>query len=69
MKEVRKVHVSYVESPSESWVVADGGRCYKEAEDHENFCEMVRCPECPRKRWFISEQAYRQHGNAVHKDG
>ena len=61
--------MSYVETPCDSWVVADGGRCYKEAEDRENFVEMVMCPNCTRERWFKNETAYRQHWKAVHKDG
>ena len=56
--------------PTDSWVVADGGRCYKEADVCDNFIEMVRCPDCTiRERWFNSEQAYCQHWNTVHKCG
>ena len=32
---VSKIHSSYVEAPTEEWVVALGGRCYKEKEVHE----------------------------------
>ena len=61
------MHSSYVESPTEAWVVADGGRCYKESEIRENFIEMVKCPGCRHKdRWFSGASAYQQHWKAVH---
>ena len=69
MKGVRKVHMSYVENPTDSWVVADGGRCYKEAELRQKFVEMVRCPSCSKERWFRNDAAYRQHWQVVHQDG
>ena len=67
MKEVRKVHQVYLETPTEEWVVADGGRCYKEEEVRMAFVAMVKCPLCTvRARWFNSEDAYQQHWETVH---
>ena len=67
MKEVRKVHQAYVEIPQDPWVIASGGRCYREADVRENFVEMVKCPLCCKDRWFSSEGAYVQHWHAIHK--
>ena len=68
VKGVRKVHPSYLECPTEEWVVADGGRCYKLAELRSSFLENVRCPDCiSKERWFGSKDAFRQHWNAVHR--
>ena len=68
MKGVRKVHASYVETPTEEWVVADGGRCYKEEEVRLGFVTMVKCPLCTVKaRWFPSEGAYQQHWGTIHQ--
>ena len=68
MKEVRKVHPTYLENPTEEWVVADGGRCYKEEEVRMGFVSMVKCPLCTVKaRWFNSEASYQQHWETVHQ--
>ena len=65
---MRKVHQSYIECPTEAWVVAHGGRCYKELEVRNGFIEMVRCPDCKKgARWFNTEDSYRQHWNSVHR--
>ena len=65
----RRVHQSDVECPTESSVVADGGRCSLEGGVQENFIENIRCPSCyHRARWFSSEAAYRQHWNSVHSN-
>ena len=69
-KEVRRVHISYVEcpGPTDSWVVGDGGRCYRESEIRESFVEWVKCPQCTnRDRWFSSETAHRQHWYSIHR--
>ena len=68
MKGVRKVHASYLETPTEEWVVADGGRFYKEEEVRLGFVSMVKCPLCTSKaRWFGSETAYQQHWETIHQ--
>ena len=69
MKQVHRVHVSYIEPASESWLVASGGRCYKESLVREEFENSVRCPNCPnvRKAWFSTIGAYVQHWLAVHQ--
>ena len=64
MKEVRKVHQMYVECPTEDWVVADGGRCYKRAERREKLEGNVECLRC--RKWFGSAWAYEQHWQTVH---
>ena len=72
IKEVRKVHASYVEypGPSETWLCAAGGRCYREAEIRASFVKMVQCPACTTsERWFTTEAAYCKHFNMVHKSG
>jgi len=68
VKQVHKVHISYVELATESWLVANGGRCYKESAVREGFESSVRCPLCPnvRKAWFTSIGAYVQHWHSVH---
>ena len=66
-KEVRKVHVTYVEIPSEPWLRAAGGRCYREEELRTKFVSMVKCPACLFcERWFKSGLAYRQHYRQCH---
>ena len=66
-KKRRKVHVSYVEYPSESWLFAAGGQCYREAELRAKFVEMVKCPACHIcERWFKTVAAYRQHYQQSH---
>ena len=66
VREVRKVHQSYMEVPDEDWLKAYGGRCYRKSTLRHNFIEMVRCPDCPCERWLPSQEAYRQHWNSVH---
>ena len=63
---MRKTHISYVECPDEDWVMAEGGRCYRESQLRSQFVEMVQCPVCPVERWFSSEQNYRQHWHGAH---
>ena len=53
---MRKIHISYVEVPTERWLGASGGRCYREASTRANFND----------RWFNSETAYRQHYRTGH---
>ena len=64
---MRKIHPAYVVIPDEDWVVADGGRCYRQSEVRQNFEKMVRCPDCsPKERWFNTKSAYEQHWLACH---
>ena len=58
------MHASYVEAPTEQWLVAHGGRCYKESDTRQGFIEMVKCPTC--ERWLKDEVAYQQHWNSCH---
>ena len=67
MKELRRVHQSYLEVPTEGWLVANGGRCYKESEVRQNFVQNVKCPLCSKERWFSSQSAYLQHWMTLHK--
>ena len=68
--EVRRVHIGDVECPSEPWLCADGGRCYREAMVRSNLMCMVKCPACTtRERWFSSKAAYRQHYQELHRSG
>ena len=68
VKEVRKIHTSYVEVLARRWLCASGGRCHREAEVRSNFIEVVRCPECTlTDRWFNSEDSYRQHFRVCHR--
>ena len=66
MKNVRKVHISYIEIPKEEWVVADGGRCYKAKAVREHLQKQVQCPDC--KKWLRTEESYQQHWDSCHKD-
>ena len=69
-REFCKIHISYIEHATEEWLVALGGRCYKESELRKNFIQWVKCPTCiPKEKWFPSEYAYCQHWDTVHKSG
>ena len=54
VKGVRKVHPSCVECPTDDWVVADGGRCYRESEVRSNFVEA--CLLKPTSSWSSAAQ-------------
>ena len=60
------MHQAYIERATEEWIVADGGRCYKEAQMREYFIQQVKCPDCLKDKWFVSDWAYRQHWHTVH---
>ena len=51
------------------WLVAIGGRCYRESERRLAMEEMRQCPACPEhllSSWKKDNEAYEQHWREEH---